>query len=45
MFLGDAAWGAEEGVLVFLPLLVGFKSAFLQTPLSLGGTGTFSLQV
>lgn len=29
VLLGDAAWGAEEGVLVFLPLLVGFKSTFL----------------
>lgn len=42
--LGEAAWGAE-GVLVFLPLLVGFKSAFLQAPLSVKGKGMFSLLV
>lgn len=45
MVLGDATWGAEEGVLVFLPLLVGFKGAFLQAPFLLGWTGTFSLHV
>lgn len=45
MLLGGAAWGAEEGVLVFLPLLVGFKSAFLQAPLSLEGKDMFSLLV
>lgn len=45
LFLGYGAWDAEEGILVFLPVLMGFKSTSLKAPLWVEGKWTSSLLV